>query len=70
MGRLAGWIGIASYALVALLGLWLILRKLFGWGHAHDHGHHGHDHHGHGHEPHAAITDLKMVDLAMWQHRK
>jgi ABC-type nickel/cobalt efflux system permease component RcnA len=35
MGRLAGWIGIASYALVALLGLWLILRKLFGWGHAH-----------------------------------
>ncbi|HEV7275690.1 MAG TPA: DUF1007 family protein [Devosiaceae bacterium] len=35
MGQMAGWIGVASYALVALLGLWLVLRKLFGWGHAH-----------------------------------
>lgn len=39
MGDAANWIGIASYALVALLGVWLIARKLFGWGH----NHHRHD---------------------------
>lgn len=62
MSDAANWIGIASYALIALLGLWLIARKLLGWGHAHDrpnlaataHGHlhdegHGH-HHDHAHE--------------------
>lgn len=64
MGDAANWIGIASYAMVALLGLWLIARKVFGWGHGHqhedmaqkarghlhdDHDHHGHDHHGHDH---------------------
>lgn len=37
MGDAANWIGIASYGLVALLGLWLIARKLFGWGHGHHH---------------------------------
>lgn len=37
MNEAAEWIGIVSYALVALLGLWLIARKLFGWGHAHRH---------------------------------
>lgn len=35
MDNAANWIGIASYAMVALLGLWLIARKLFGWGHHH-----------------------------------
>jgi ABC-type nickel/cobalt efflux system permease component RcnA/ABC-type uncharacterized transport system substrate-binding protein len=63
MGDAANWIGIASYAMVALLGLWLVLRKVFGWGHGHQHedmaskahghlhGHeeHDHDHHGHDH---------------------
>lgn len=60
MGDAANWIGIASYAMVALLGLWLVLRKVFGWGHGH-HGHetmadkargHLHDHAGHDHEHH------------------
>lgn len=37
MGEAANWIGIVSYGLVALLGLWLIARKLFGWGHSHHH---------------------------------
>jgi ABC-type nickel/cobalt efflux system permease component RcnA len=64
MGDAANWIGIVSYGLVALLGLWLIVRKLAGWGHDHRQDHqrarahlygedgkeHGHDHHGHDHE--------------------
>jgi ABC-type nickel/cobalt efflux system permease component RcnA/ABC-type uncharacterized transport system substrate-binding protein len=59
MGDAANWIGIASYGLVALLGLWLIARKVFGWGHGHHHqdmahkAHehlHGHDHHEHDHD--------------------
>ncbi|MEQ1768351.1 MAG: DUF1007 family protein [Devosia sp.] len=33
----ANWIGIVSYGLVALLGLWLVIRKLFGLGHSHHH---------------------------------
>lgn len=37
MNEMTNWIGIASYALVALLGLWLMARKLFGWGHMHRH---------------------------------
>lgn len=36
MGNAANWIGLGSYAMVALLGLWLIARHLFGLGHRHD----------------------------------
>ncbi len=36
MGNAANWIGIGSYAMVALLGLWLMARKIFGFGHRHD----------------------------------
>ncbi|SEQ03170.1 ABC-type nickel/cobalt efflux system, permease component RcnA [Devosia sp. YR412] len=62
MGDAANWIGIISYGMVALLGLWLVLRKVFGWGHHHHHedmahkAHehlHGHDEHGHHHDHHA-----------------
>ena len=65
MGDAANWIGIASYGLVALLGLWLVARKVFGWGdHQHEdmahmaHEHlHGHDHHhGHDHGEHAHVV--------------
>lgn len=57
MSEAANWIGIGSYALVMLLGVWLVARKLFGWGHHHavnDHGHHhhGHDHGAHDHDHH------------------
>lgn len=61
MGEAAGQIAIASYALVAVLGLWLIARKVFGWGHSHApakrsslreaHAHHDHDH-DHAHHDH------------------
>jgi ABC-type nickel/cobalt efflux system permease component RcnA/ABC-type uncharacterized transport system substrate-binding protein len=45
LGEAAHWVGVVSYAMVALLGLWLVLRKVFGWGHSHAHDHeHGHDH--------------------------
>ena len=37
MSSAANWIGIVSYGLVAVLGLWLILRKIFRWGHNHSH---------------------------------
>lgn len=61
MSDVANWIGIASYGLVILLGLWLVARKVFGWGHQHSHadmahkahGHlHEHDEHGHAHHQH------------------
>ncbi len=60
MNEAASWIGIVSYALVALLGLWLIGRKLFGRRHEHTaaaaHHHHDHEHHhhdAHDHDEHA-----------------
>lgn len=37
MDNAVGWIDKASFGLLALLGLWLIVRKLFGWGHSHKH---------------------------------
>lgn len=67
LGNAAHWVGVLSYGLVALLGLWLVARKLLGWGHHHHHGpsraelarqhlhghddHHDHDH-DHGHHDH------------------
>jgi ABC-type nickel/cobalt efflux system permease component RcnA/ABC-type uncharacterized transport system substrate-binding protein len=76
MNEAAGWIGIASYVMIMLLGLWLIARKLFGWGHSHAphdaHGresgdpHHGHDHapgepHEHDHVHAHAVTPAQLA---------
>ena len=50
MNDVAGSIETVSYGLIILLGLWLLARKLFGWGHHHHGSDHDHDHdHGHGH---------------------
>jgi nickel/cobalt exporter len=72
MNDAAHWIGVASYALVAGLGLWLVARKLFGLGHGHRHEHgddmrrlarrhlgeHAHDHRDphHDHHEHAHVV--------------
>lgn len=37
MSEAVGWLDIASYGLIALLGLWLVARRVFGWGHHHHH---------------------------------
>ncbi|MEO8884057.1 MAG: DUF1007 family protein, partial [Devosia sp.] len=35
MGNAANWIGIASYLMIAVLGIWLMIRHIFGLGHHH-----------------------------------
>ena len=46
---------IASYGLIILLGLWMLVAALRGkLGCGHDHGHHDHGHHDHGHA-HSAV---------------
>jgi ABC-type nickel/cobalt efflux system permease component RcnA/ABC-type uncharacterized transport system substrate-binding protein len=37
MGNLADWLDDGSYAMVSLLGLWLMIRQIFGLGHRHGH---------------------------------
>jgi len=49
MSDAAWWLTTGSYTLVTLLGVWLVVRRLFGLGHHH----HSHDHHAHGHHDHA-----------------
>lgn len=59
LGDAAYWVEVLSYTMVVALGLWLIARKVFGWGHHHHHHHdepvkrdiwHDHDGHDHGHD--------------------
>ncbi len=53
---------IGSYVLVILLGLWLIARKLFGFGHSHHHHAHNHDHHDHAHhDDHVHMVTPKQM---------
>ena len=55
------WMEIFSYALIALVGAWLVWSKSFGGGHHHHHHHHHHvpaaagapGAHGHAHDDHA-----------------
>lgn len=49
MTRATDWFEIMSYALVAVVGAWLLWSKTFGGGHSHAHADHAHDHH-HGHD--------------------
>ncbi|KKB80469.1 hypothetical protein VW35_06775 [Devosia soli] len=63
IGDAAHWVGVLSYGLVAALGAWLVIRKIFGLGHHHhhapearqdiwhDHAHEDH-HHDHDHPEH------------------
>ena len=41
------WLEIGSYALVVVVGAWLLWSKAFGGGHHHHHHGHDHDHHHH-----------------------
>ncbi len=51
MSGVAFSIEIASYGLIVALGLWLLIRKLAGFGHRHDnHSHDDHRHEGHAHD--------------------
>lgn len=76
------WLETASWALVAVVGAWLLLRQLrslraqpreaHAHGHKHEHGHdrHGHDHaHDHACCDHAHIPDPKQLEGA-WSWRK
>jgi nickel/cobalt exporter len=49
LGVAAHWVGAVSYGLVALLGLWLVMRKVLGWGHDHPVSARARDHAGHHH---------------------
>lgn len=72
MGTAVGWIEKASYGLVALLGLWLIARKLFGCGeHSHDHGPNltakAHQHLHADEAPRHALLNVRKQDLERGQ---
>lgn len=57
MNDAAHWIGVLSYALIVLLGLWLIARKVFRLGHQHDH-----------HEPAPSMQSLARHHMGQPAH--
>ncbi|MEQ8599223.1 MAG: DUF1007 family protein [Devosia sp.] len=63
LGEAAHWVGVVSYAMVALLGVWLVLRKVFGWGHSHAHDHDHAHHHGHEHHDHSMHHAIAPQDI-------
>jgi ABC-type nickel/cobalt efflux system permease component RcnA len=65
MTRATEWIEIASYALIALVGGWLLWSKILGRGHHHHHHHSGHDHR-HGDHDHAHPPARKPGLAAAW----
>jgi len=68
MTRATEWIEIASYALIALVGGWLLWSKIFGGGQHHHHHHHhaDHDHHHHGDHDHHHSAPKKTGLAAAW----
>lgn len=62
------WLELASYALILLLGLAMLIRALMGkrgcCGHSHAHGHdHAHDGHDHDHHHHGDLTTIPKRDF-------
>jgi ABC-type nickel/cobalt efflux system permease component RcnA len=70
MTRATEWIEIASYALIALVGAWLLWSRIFGGAHHHHHHHHHgadhHDHHHHGDHDHHHPAPKKAGLAAAW----
>ncbi len=65
------WLELASYGLILVLGLAMLVRALMGkrgcCGHSHghddhDHDHRGHDHHGHGHHGHHHAHETRDLE--------
>lgn len=74
--EMASWLETASYALVALVGAWLLvsqLRQAFGGrskahAHGHDHDHHHHHNHDHSHHDHSHHDHHHHHDHACCDH--
>lgn len=75
-GVIVQWLEAASFALVAVVGLWLVWRSAkalaprFGFslgstGHSHDHGHHHHHDHDHEHGPDCGHTHFPTPQESM-----
>jgi ABC-type nickel/cobalt efflux system permease component RcnA len=64
--RIFPWLSLASGALVAGLGAWLLYRRLGGHTHHHHHHDHEHPHHHHPHDhDHAAVGRTSLLSLGI-----